>query len=62
MTTATELLNLYSCELALKDAIVEDLAGAQRRKKQLLYLSAWLHQPYLSTNLDQLYNILHFDR
>lgn len=45
-------------ELVLREAIVGDLAGADRRERQVLYLSTWLQQPYLTGRADPLFAML----
>lgn len=55
---SAELVALYSMELVLREAIVGDLAGADRRERQVLYLSTWLQQPYLTGRADPLFAML----
>lgn len=56
-----ELVDLYCDELELKNAIVGGLADAEEHTRQVLYLSAWLQQPYLAVRGAQLFATLDWD-
>ena len=61
MEASTELVGIYCTELELKTAIVNGLGDAEDHNRQVLYLSAWLQQPYLATKGPQLYATLDWD-
>ena len=54
-----ELFQAYSEELSLKEEIVKDILKQDNRDTLMVYLSCWLHQPFLSSDLtDKLKGIL----
>ena len=57
---ADSMLLDYSQELSLKRSIVSDLLRGQNKRDTLkAYLSCWIHQPYLSSQIgDQLESLL----
>jgi len=44
----SDLFQAYSQDLSVKESIVEDLMRQRDRDTLTVYLSCWLHQPYIS--------------
>ncbi|XP_013929006.1 PREDICTED: cyclin-dependent kinase 2-interacting protein [Thamnophis sirtalis] len=47
---SVKLLDMYSQELKLKHTIVEEIAHTADQDLQMVYLSSWLHQPYIDNS------------
>ena len=48
-TYAEEIFQVYSQEMALRESIAGDILQQKERDTLTVYLSCWLHQPYIST-------------
>ena len=47
-TYAEEVFQVYSQEMTLRESIVGDILQRTERDTLTMYLSCWLHQPYIS--------------
>lgn len=49
---AEELYTAYSQELSLKQSILGDILQQSNRDTLTVYLSCWLHQPFVDSNAE----------
>ena len=48
-TYAEQIFQVYSQEMSLRESIVGDILQQKERDTLTVYLSCWLHQPYISS-------------
>ena len=51
-TYAEEIFQAYSQEMTLRENIVKDILQQTERDTLTVYLSCWLHQPYVSRDIN----------
>ncbi|KAK6180945.1 hypothetical protein SNE40_008906 [Patella caerulea] len=56
--TVSEICEMFEKELKLKKCLIENIAHSDTRKLLMFYSAAWIHQPYISTQLDFLVDSL----
>ena len=60
-TYSEEVYCAYSQEMSVKEDIIRDLLGQPDRDVLTVYLSCWLHEPYLTDHVNECLEALLID-